>query len=261
MSLENAFETGRLYKPLRDIADKRKDIVSSFMLLPGLRSFWPMSATDGTGYILDYVAGNSYRLSPEGTPVIKYDYPTHRIEFDGSSEYLWGADGSLRDVTATETYINSSINGLTLGGWVYHNDLTGYQGFIAKFGAAGAQSYTLQKVGTTHEYRFIMSDNGTSQSFVDTDPVEAGQWYFVVGRFRPSVAVDVFLNTVMYSTATAKTSVYNSTTEFKIGASGSAASPSLYLKGAVSMCFLCAAALPDTLIDDLYQISRDMFGV
>lgn len=260
MSLQNAFETGRLYLPLRDLADAAQelgDAYSAFMLLPGLRSFWPTSVHAASGELADLAGGSTYRLFLSGAPVYN-GLGAPYIEFDGTSDYAYLTDTSLHDILGTESYIDTDVQGLTLGGWFYHNSLTGAQAYISKYGNAGNISYAIRKIGG-HQIQVSLSSDGSALINTNGPSAAVETWHFVVGRFTAGVERSIFVDGEKTSEVTAVTSIFNSSAELRIGENVS--STSRKLNGRASLCFLCATALSDGLIDDLFQITRDLYGV
>lgn len=259
MSLENAFETGRLYKPLKDIADARRDIYSAAKLLPGLRGFWPMSANNESGAATDQ-SGLNQPLTINGTPTYNLASMPY-IQLNGSTDYLSHFDTAIYDIVGTESYIDPSLRGLTVGGW-FRPDIapTSNQGLITKHTSTGDQrSYLLYAAALTPaQYTFQVSSDGTAGPNSPDDGGILAEWAFVVGRFIPSTSVDVFVNGRKSTNSTSiPASLYNSSTPFMVGSFGGATQ----FDGRASLCFVCAAALPDSVLDNLYQTSRILFGV
>jgi len=255
MNLENAFETGRLYKPLRDLADAKRDIHSAFTLLPGLRGFWPMSATNENGAAIDQ-SGHNQILVTNGTPVYNFANVPY-VDLNGTTDYLSHFDTALYDILGTESYIDPSLRGLTCGGWIRPN-VTGVSnaGLLSKYGTAGNRSYLLLILND--KVSMLVSSNGTAQNTKTHDLALSTGWYFVVGRYVPSTTVDVFVNGDKASLASGvSASAYNGSAELQIGTH-----TNTYLfDGRMSLMFLTATALPDSILDNLYQTSRSLFGV
>lgn len=257
MSLENAFETGRLYGPLKTIADANRDIHSAFALLPALHGFWPMSASDASGDAIDQ-SGNSQMMSYNGGVYNLANVPY--IEFDGATDYLAHTDIGLYDITGTESYIDASIRGLTVGGWFYANVTPSPGcGLITKSNIASQRSYSLV-LGSDNSVQMITSGNGSSYPLAQSAAaITLNQWFFAVGRFSPSAEINVYLNGVKSTNTSAPAALFNCSTAIEIGRWG--LNNARILNGRAALCFLCAAALPDGVLDNLYQVSRKLFGV
>ncbi len=235
---------------------------SLFTSLPGLRGLWFMSGTDSGGDVYD-ISGVGKTLTNVNTVTFDNDSLVPYAQFvAANSEYLERTDEADLDISGTETFIAN--NGLTLGGWFYHDSVairaTG-QGYLTKWGDSGNASYLLFKhTAAPDVVRFIISDDGTgTTSAFSTVPVTANVWRFSVGRFIPSSEVAVFVNNVKTTAVTARASIFNSTANFRIG-SRHAATPS-FLDGRAAFCFLCASALPDFMISNLFHQSKAMFNI
>ena len=71
--------------------------------------------------------------------------------------------------------------------------------------------------------------------------------------------MDIFVNSTKDSVVAAvPASLFNSNADLQMGAFTAGTS---LLTGSVSLMFLCAAALTDTIIKSLYNHSRALFGI
>lgn len=257
MGLEMAFETGRLYQPLVDIADAERNVHSAFTLLPGLRGFWPMSAIDASGNAMDHSV-NGQMLTYNGNGMYDLDNAAPYIALDGAGDYLSHVDIGLYDILGTESYVNTALRGLTFGGWFYHAGMGDSEAYISKYSVSGNLSYYLLK-NTADKVQFIISSNGTALTSMSLDrEILVETWTFAVGRFIPGASQSVFVNSEVGTASTTVTSIFNSNAPLQVG---NGANNAHYLEGRASLCFLCAAALPSALIGNLYQVSRKLFGV
>lgn len=230
---------------------------SLFTSLPGLRGLWFMSGTDSSGDVYD-ISGVGKTLTNNNTVTFDNDSLVPYGQFViANSEYLERTDEADLDISGTEAFIVN--NGLTLGGWFYH-DIVGAnsQGYLAKWGDIGNFAYLLIK-NTVDQVRFGMSDDGTNVDNVFSAAITANVWRFSVGRFIPSSEVAVFVNNIKTTAVTARASIFNSSANFRIG-STHAATPRL-LDGRAAFCFLCASALPDFMISNLFHQTKAMFNV
>lgn len=239
--------------------------VGSMMLLPGIRSIWPMSGTryDGsTRYITDVM--NQFHLTNNNNSLVSLDGIAPYVDFNGTNQYLSYADNAHFDILATEPDINSSsINppGLTMGGWFWADALA-TSSLMSKYESTSQLSY-LMRIGATGTLTFQISNTGSDSSGTSTLNVTSAfavsAWRFVVCRFKPSTELAVFVNgTKSINTASIQPSIFNSTATFRIGAELGA---SRFLNGRAALCFLCASALNDRLIFSLYHQSRALFRV
>jgi hypothetical protein len=232
-------------------------VIPHFLALPGLRGCWPMSAYDASGNAFDQ-SSNGRTLTYNGNPTYNYDNLAPYLDFDGTGDYLTRTDEAGLDILGTESYVANP--GLTLGGWFWFDVAVGggAEGMITKHDTASARSYRLFRAATSSVIRFAISSNGSSDTTVSGDLLDQNQWYFVVGRYTPSTEVAVFLNDGKTTNITSiPASIFNSATDLNIGAHNGA----FRMTGRASLCFLCAAALSDAIIGNLFQQSRVLFGV
>lgn len=230
--------------------------------LPGLVGFWPMSSVQrSTGSVYD-LSEQGRTLSYNGNPTFNlYNGLVPYIDFDGTGDYLSRADETDLDILGSEAIFASPMRGLTMGGWFWFNTLvasTSY-GMMSKYVATGSQiSYGLWRRGTGNAIGFAVSNNGSSTVIVDSISPITNQWYFAVARYIPSTSLALFVNGSSYlNTTSIPSSIFNSTSPFEIGRIDA----TLTLAGRASLCFLCANALPDILISEIFQQTRSLFGV
>lgn len=240
------------------------DPFTLFQNLPGLRGFWPMSIQDDSGDAHS-LGMNSLELNNiSSNAIFNIDALTPGLmtyaEFDGSSAYFNDVDNADLSISGTEAEINADIQGLTIGCWLWMDATPGSDvGAIGKYVTTGNQRSYLIFVNSSAVPIFIVSGSGTSGTSdqVNAGALAAGAWSFLVGRFTPGTEVAVWSNGVKTTnTSSIAASIYDSTADFQIGRFDSN-----YFDGRASMCFLCAAALPDALIDRLWRHSRKLFGV
>lgn len=245
----------------------RKDLIarwgmtiSSFQTIPGLVGFWPMSSVArNTGNAFD-ISGQDLLVSYNGNPIYNiYNSFVPYLDFDGTGDFLSRADEGRLQILGTETIYASAVRGLTIGGWFWMDGAGATDGLMGKWTESGDErSYLLLTLSDT--YRFAISNDGTaSTQFSHTSTFSTGQWYFVVGKYEPSVRMSVFMNGEKASTTTSiPASIFNSTAAFQVGAYNAGTQN---LDGRASLCFLSANALPDALIDALFTQSRPLFNV
>jgi len=234
-------------------------VINDFLLIPGLVGFWPMSSVQRS-------TGNAYDVSGQGRVLSYNGNPTYNIhnnlapyiDFDGTGDYLSRADETDLDILGTETIYAAAVRGLTLGAWLNPQVLpgAGRADIIAKWeDTTPDRSYRLS-IDSTGAFQFLISDDGTNSDITMSAVQTVNSWYFVVGRFEPSAFVEVCVNGVWTQQATARASVNNGATAFTIGARSDGGRE---YEGYASLCFLSANALPDALIEYLYQRSKPLF--
>lgn len=237
--------------------------INDFLLLPGLVGFWPMSSVQrSTGNVYD-LSNQGRMLTYNGNPTYNVYDLTPYIDLDGTGDYLSRADETDLDIQGTETIFASAVRGLTLGGWFWFDNAPGASSEIcmSKFSAsAGNYSYFVRRLPSAQGgfANFLISDNGSVLTEVSgTSIPTAGSWWWIVGRFDPGVELAVWLNGSKWTNTTSiPASIYNGNAAFVIGGRDGG---TLLLDGRASLCFLCAAALKDNLINYLYRRSRALF--
>jgi hypothetical protein len=253
-----------------------KSACASVMALPALRAFWPMSSVDYTvASRARDVAGGGYHLSDNNTVTFgstQGDTPPGLAPYaafvSASSQYLSRADGGAAnwaDIIGTEAYVIAGQRGLTFGGWFYLDRDTGLsQELIGKIAGGGVlRSYNILIATGTLLPQFVVTlaaansvVNGTAGT---TGAMPITQWAFVAARYTPSTEIKIWINDGANTNAVGiPASINDSTAAFAIGATGT---PSLYMDGRASLCFLCAAALSDAIVGALYQNTRKIYGV
>ncbi len=238
---------------------------ASILALPALRAFWPLSSVDyTTADRARDIAGAGYHLTDNNTVTFGYDQLAPYAALDGINQYLSKADGGAAnwaDIIGTESYIVAAQRGLTLGGWFYFDNAAGANEHLlgkVNVTVGNQRSYRLIRLGTGF-VRFEMSVDGTA---ITTAPIAgpgAGVWCFFAGRFDPSTEVKVWYNDVTATNVAAiPATIFDSIAQFTIGARDG---PSQFLDGRASLCWLCAAALSDSLITALFQQTRKLYNV
>lgn len=246
---------------------------SAVMALPALRAFWPMSSVDyTTASRARDVAGGGYHLSDNNTVLFGSGQddalPTMvpYAEFDGVNQYLSRADGGAAnwaDITGTEAYIVAAQRGLTLGGWFRFGAVapSTFDGVIGKFNSGtGQKSYQILAFNAGSNIYFVVSTNGVAEvQAISTVAISTNVWYFCIGRFTPSTEVAMFINnTKTTNVAGVPATIFDGAAQFEIARRNSAP---LFLNGRASLCFLCAAALSDSIIGALFQSTRKAYNV
>lgn len=228
--------------------------ISSFLAIPGLVGFWPMSSVQrSTGSVYD-VSGQGRTLTYNGNPTYNhYNSIIPYIDLDGTGDYLSRADEADIDILGTETIYNSSVRGLTVGGWFRRDNA---ETLMSKWLTTGNQRSWLLGYNS-----FIVDPLGTFVSSVSvamTTTPNTATWYFAVGRFDPSSELAIFHNNEKTPNITSiPASIFNSSAGLVIGAREG---PTNLFDGQACLCFLSANMLSDALIGSLFHQSRVLFG-
>lgn len=250
----------RIQEQLRTVETGFFSTISQFLALPGLVGFWPMSSVQRS-------TGNAYDMSGQSRTLTYNGNPTYNIfnnfipyfDADGTGDFLSRADETDLDILGSETIYASAVRGLTLGGWFYFDRLATDEGLISKAPSAGNYAYALQKLSAGNVVRLIVSGDGTNLISISSAAVATATWYFIVGRYIPSTSVDIYVSGVKSTNTTSiPAALFNSTASLLVGSLGTASQP---LDGRATLCFLCANALPDTIIASLFNETRGYFRV
>lgn len=260
-----------MLRSLMDLQDRTERIETVDLPLPeltppfhrlcALRGFWPMSAFSAAGAAFDQ-SGNGRTLTRFGDPIYDYDALVPYIRFDGTGDYLLRADEAGLDITGAEAYVGTP--GLTLGGWFRPEDITNGNVLFSKWAAGGNLSYMLGLAGDVagDPAMFFISDDGTNFDAVySTSAYVTNIWQWVVGRFNDADAgaeLAVWRDDEMTTAATARNAIFSGAADFNIGGFNNG---SFLYTGRASMCFLCAAALPDQVVNHAFQATRGLYGV
>ncbi len=251
MSADTAFELGRLYQPIKQIADNlaasRNDV---FIELPGLMAYFPMGIRFANGSVVGH-SGAGASLVQTGVCPVGYDGKSFAGLGNGTN-YLYTSSGL--GITGLETFIEAALRGLTVGGWFKVGiSPTTTSGLISKDGPSPQRGYALS-VTTSDQAGFQVSGAGTSIVSVAGQALALGQWRFIVGRFTPSVEVAVIDDgNKTVNTTAIPASCFASSQNFEVGRffNGN----NRIITADTRDVFVCAAALSDELIGQVRAAS------
>lgn len=236
-----------------------KSAVASCLALPGLRGFWPMSAVGVSGQAID-LQGLGNHLTLNGNPQFSYENLIPYCQYDGTGDYhdiTDAASGNAFDILGTEVFVETAERGLTIATWVYPEETGTLETFMGKWGAAGARAFRLY-LDAADQFNFEISDDGTNSDVAISVAVTMNAWYRVVGRFRPGTFVDIFVNGVEVNQATARAAIFNTATNFEVGARAGGTEP---FQGRISLAPISVMQLSTSIITADYQQQRAMFNV
>ncbi len=229
--------------------------VSAYLMLHRLRAFWPLSSRDNTGLAYD-LSGQDRHLTPINGPPATVTGLVSVVGFDGINESLERADETGLDLPGA----------LSIGAWVnFDNEASAIESILGKRGVSGQLSYFLRR-DATGEIRMTVSSDGTATASVGTNGIAgAGQWYFVVGRYRSGAqSLQVTLaSTGIFEQADLTTgvpaSIFNSTAAFRIGAGATTTTENM--TGRLAFPFLIASGPNPNVFSNLFQVTRPLFSV
>lgn len=223
------------------------EYISQWLALPSLRGFWPMSShTQGAGDLVYDLSGQGRNLTRNGPEMRNvYNNLVPYADFNGTSDNLSRADEAGLDIT----------DALTLWAWVYFDSITGSRPIMSKWGTTAAtRSYLLSTAsGVTR----VGLSTGAAVTTYDGASVTLNAWNFVAAVYTPSTSVVIGVNGVWTTNVTAVAALGNSTSTFRIGNDND----SNFLDGRAAACGLNNFAMPQALLDYLFNRSRVLFGV
>jgi hypothetical protein len=239
------------------------NVGSFYSILPALRAFWPCGPQIATAQsLLIADTANNFHLTAIHSPLFGYESLIQYVDFDGANDYATYADNAQFDIIGNEAY--NVVPGLTLGCWVKPDNVASAnsQYILSKWDNANAllSSYRLIIGGSV--LQIAINTGVATAGGASTSTMVNGVWQFIAGRFRPGTFLDVYLSTSVgvletTSNATALATIFNSALNFEMAAD---ASNQWWYNGKVSLAWICASALSDTMINALYQLSRPLFG-
>lgn len=238
------------------IPEMSPDLISPFLALTGLRGFWPMSAFASGGNAFDQ-SGNGRTLTYNGNPTYNYDSVVPYIDLDGTGDFLSRADEAGLDILGTETYVAAAARGLTMGGWFWSDATPAViSTLIAKYTFGVVYSYRLAQFAAD-VVRFQVN-SAAPVSVTSSIALVKGAWHFLVVRFTPSIELAIFHDGVKTTNVVGvPASINNTNAPLVIGGTAGGGE----LDGRASLCFLCAAALSDMIIDSVLQRTRGAYRV
>jgi len=225
------------------------DAIGCVLGFPELRGFWPTSSVNESGNVMDLSGHGRTLTNNNAAPRAVYRDLIPYISFNGTTQYLSRANETGLQITGA----------LTIGCWCYYNSVAA-GAMISKYNTASNQrGFSLGTI-TGGYPQLTISSNGTATAVVNSgsDAISATTWLFCAGRFTPSSELALFFNGKKYTNTTSiPAAIYNSSAGLLIGGANAAAS----LAGRGALGFVCAAALPDALINHYFNITRTLFGV
>lgn len=239
--------------------------ISTYLSLPALRAFYPMSGHGDAAGELSDMSGNGKHLTRSGATRFYYDNLAPTMLYTaGGSAYHYHADDYSFKITGTETNVYPTLRGITLGVWCYANTFPAgntLHPLIAKESGAGTYTYRLYLSAGGLGGLLISSDGGVTPNVdllvnTETDAVmDTGSWHLVIGRWSTTYT-SVTVDNIMSRAVSTQASIYDSSSRFKIGNY-----LTNYWDGYMSMAFVCAAYLSDDILTNLWLTSKALFDV
>lgn len=245
-----------------DVINRWGNIITSFQNIPGLVGFWPMSSVQRS-------TGNAFDLTGQGRTLTYNGNPTYNIyndfmpyiDLDGTGDFLSRADETDLDVQGNETIYASSVRGMTVGGWFFADDWSAgplEKALISKFNATSSNASFVLRTTASQCIAIISTDGALPVAAVTGGTLVNATWHNIIARFVPSTSLDLFIDgiNVASDTTAIPATIFSGTAPFQIGEQ----TPTLLFTGRASLCFYCANALSNTLINGLFQQARILFG-
>lgn len=232
--------------------------LSLFLQLPGLRGLWTMAAISSAPSVIE-LAGYNRDLTYNGNPTFGSDGLAPCAILDGTGDFLSRADEAGLDIIGNESYI--AAPGLTLGGWFKISSLGAVTACIGKYNTStNQQSYIIRYTASGLPGMIVSTDGTTGVTGNSSVTATAGKWAFLVGRFTPSTEIAFWHNgTKDTNVVGIPATLFNSSAMLIIGAYNAGAAG--LFTGSIGTCFLCASAISDVIVKNLYQQTRAMYGV
>lgn len=254
---------------LNDPINRWGNLVSSYLVLPGLRAFYPGGAVgpgagSATGGNLIDQSGLGNHLTIQNSPLFRINNLYPFVTYDGSSAYHTITDAASNnsfDILGSETYIASARRGLTMGCWARQDgtSLNTFTRIMSKTALGTSRSYSLNDANTPDELQFRVSPDGTlgATITVNNSNFTDNEMHFVCCRFTSSTELMLRIDdTVEVNTTSVPATIFNSSANFSIGSVSGGGS---YWKGDILMMFVCATVLPDSIIFSLLEQGRVLF--
>ena len=226
------------------------ETISCFMGLRALRGFWPLSSTDNTGAVYD-LSEQGRTLTNTNVSISVLDSGLPYAIFNGTSSILQRADDAGLDITGA----------LTFGGWFYLDSIGGTVALMSKASAVPQSSFQIAyqatvPVGALFQITPTGSAPFTVVSGNGSPPISAATWTWIIARYTPSSEMAIFVNSKKtINTTSIPASIFNSTAPFYIGGNDAGSR----MPGRSGLNFLCASALSDAVIQNLYNRTRGLF--
>ena len=252
--------TGDRLRNLETLEDPKPALATArHLALPMLRGMWNFASVDNTGAIYD-MSEQDRTLTYNGNPVFDNNDLVPYATLDGVGDYFSRADEAGLDITGTETYVEATKRGVSLGGWFYLTDITASRGLIGKWASPANRSYLLWFSFGALAFQFSVSAGGAViVSSPSTVTPTTGEWHFIAGTFDPSATMNIYVGNVKTTLAAGvPANAFSGNGPFEIGSRDGGLIP---LIGSASYCWLCASFLSDAHISGIYQNTRALFGV
>lgn len=233
------------------------ELYGTFLGLPNLHAFWPLSTNNGNGDTTD--------LSGWGQTLSGVAYPGTGVLNSLLPYYTYNGSTQCHSRAGTDAQVNSAwATGLTLGAWVYCNNFTNAglgAPIMGKMTTAGnLRQYWLQFTVGGGAALHVSTDGTAEVTATAPNSLTTGTWHFIVGRFTPSSEVAVLVDDTKTANAVGVPATLKTTTTPAF-ALAMIDNSTRWLEGRLALAFLCAAALTATQLTYLYRRSYWIFNL
>lgn len=231
------------------------EYISILSGLPGVREVWGMGNISEIGLV--YGATTQGRTLTRNGGIVHniYNHVVPYADYNGISGYHSRADESGLDVLGNEAVIDPAIQGMTLLVWYWPNASPTTAGLVYKADTAGAgdDNFHHAVVVDIPEFRVY---NGAASDIAVGLAVTPATWHCNICRFKPGIEVSLDSDGEKFTTATALTSLTNSTQPLTIGAAFGSSIVSTFLTGRIAVVALAGAWIDDDFSRFLYRYGR-----
>jgi|SRR5690554_2903901 len=233
------------------------DTYSDAVLGDNPLGYWRMDGSgvnqgsDGTTLQHSDVSVNTEAAGPGGESYPGFDGGNSAVYYNGSA--LDTGFSRVGDAIEPDSYAYDITGAMTVEAWVKADDLdTGNRAIVANFhNTNGHRSYMLYQNGSG--LRFSVSGDGSSSNLataVTSGSLTTDEWYHVVGVFRPSESVELYVNGELASSVTSGVpdSAFVSKYATYIGAQWTNKNVGSWFLGSIDEVAIYDSALSDTQI-------------
>lgn len=220
--------------------------ISSFLGLPGLRGFWPMSSVDEAGTVYD-LSGQGRHLTSVGS--MSFGRTENNFPMvDFADSYLERADEPGLDCT-----------NFTVGGWFRMKTtvdeeirLLDKTNFCLKIRNTLGRVENIVRLDPYNNYTTLATDDGI---------IVSEAWNFLAIMCDVSVGLGIHVNGVLVAEDHTPVTPYDTALPFRLGAYSNVSPPYAVhkLNGYESLVFLCGERVPDVRLKQLYDLTAPLF--
>lgn len=219
--------------------------ISSRLMLPKTRGFWPFSVVNATDDLIDLTGNAQLAVNTSVVSLALYGVTSYG-HFDGTSHFA-----------ITSAALNKITGGLTVICFARLDALSTEQGFISKWGAAGSRSYRLYMT-SGNVITFEVSSNGTLITSVPSTIIPVvGAWYCLIGEYNPSTSLSIWVNgTKAQNVASIPAAIFDSTSNLFLGNTNGS-----FLTGDLSLASLHASTINSGIALLTFDYNRPLFAI